>query len=178
MATKSWRTRPLSRRLHAFEDVARRIEGGDLQARAPEEGKDEITEVARMVNRMAEGLRATLGRVEEERDLREEMLAAMTDGVVLLDAGGAIVHRNAALARALGRTDEARPGESFAAWGRVPELERFLEEARASHAPLRREIRLAGPTERTLDAIATRMAEGSTSLRSRARSPWRSSRGR
>jgi two-component system phosphate regulon sensor histidine kinase PhoR len=52
----------------------------------------------------------------------------------------------------------------FAAWCALPELERFLAEARASHAPLRREIRLAGPTERTLDAIATRMAEGSTLL--------------
>jgi two-component system phosphate regulon sensor histidine kinase PhoR len=159
-----WRTRPLSRRLHAFEDVARRIESGDLHARAPEEGKDEITEVARMVNRMAEGLRATLGRVEEERDLREEMLAAMADGVVLLDTRGEIVHANAALPRALGRLDTPRPGMAFAEWCALPELERFLEEARASHAPLRREIRLAGPTERTLDAIATRMAEGSTLL--------------
>ena len=159
-----WRTRPLSRRLHAFEDVARRIEGGDLRARAPEEGKDEITEVARMVNRMAEGLRATLGRVEEERDLREEMLAAMADGVVLLDPNGLIVHANAALPRALGRLDVPRPGMAFAAWCALPELERFLAEARASHVPLRREVRMGGPNERTLDAIATRMAEGSTLL--------------
>jgi two-component system phosphate regulon sensor histidine kinase PhoR len=164
VALTLWRTRPLSRRLHAFEDVARRIEAGDLQARAPEDGRDEITEVARMVNRMAAGLRATLGRVEEERDLREEMLAAMADGVVLLDPQGAIVHANAALTRALGRLDTPRPGEDFGSWCALPELERFLEDARASHVPLRREIRLAGPSERTLDAIATRMAEGSTLL--------------
>jgi len=158
----AWRTRPLSRRLRAFEDVARRIEGGDLGARAPEEGHDEITEVARMVNRTAQVLHATLERVEQERDLREEMLAAMIDGVVLLDAAGAIVHRNAALGGTLGRTDEPRPGESFAAWGRVPELDRFLTDARASAQPLRREIRLRGTTARTVDAIATRMADGST----------------
>jgi two-component system phosphate regulon sensor histidine kinase PhoR len=164
IALTLWRTRPLSRRLRAFEDVARRIEGGDLAARAPEEGKDEITEVARMVNRMAAGLRATLGRVEEERDLREEMLAAMADGVVLLDTAGAIVHANAALPRALGRIDTPRPGAPFADWAALPELTRFLADARASHAPLRREIRLSGPPERTLDAIATRMAEGSTLL--------------
>jgi two-component system phosphate regulon sensor histidine kinase PhoR len=157
-----WRTRPLSRRLKAFEDVARRIEGGDLAARAPEEGHDEITEVARMVNRMAQVLRSTLERVEEERDLREEMLAAMTDGVVRLDDHGLIVHRNAALARTLGRVDLARPGENFAAWSRVPDLERFLADARASRQALRREIRLRGTTDRTIDAIATRMADGST----------------
>jgi two-component system phosphate regulon sensor histidine kinase PhoR len=157
-----WRTRPLSRRLRAFEEVARRIEGGDLSARAPEDGRDEITEVARMVNRMAEGLSATLGRVEEERDLREEMLSAMTDAVVLLDPRGGIVHANAALPRALGRIDTPRAGESFVAWCGLPQLERFLADARFTHQPLRREIRLRGSLERTLDAIATRMAEGST----------------
>ena len=164
VALTLWRTRPLSRRLHAFEDVARRIEGGDLAARAPEEGRDEITEVARMVNRMAAGLKATLGRVEEERDLREEMLAAMVDGVVLLDPKGVILHANAALPRTLGRLDVPRTGERFVDWCALTELADFLEDARAAHAPLRREIRLAGPTDRTLDAIATRMAEGSTLL--------------
>jgi two-component system phosphate regulon sensor histidine kinase PhoR len=166
-----WRTRPLSRRLRAFEEVARRLESGDLAARASEEGRDEITEVARMVNRMAAGLRATLERIEAERDLREEMLAAMTDGVVLLGPQGTIVHANAALARALGRRDSPRPRERFGEWCRVAALDAFLAEARQVRQPLRREIRLRGPAERTLDAVATRLADGSTLLVVRDLSP-------
>ena len=168
-----WRTRPLSRRLHAFEQVARRLESGDLGARASEEGRDEITEVARMVNRMAAGLRATLERVEAERDLREEMLAAMTDGVVLLDTAGLIVHANAALTRALGLEGEPRAGDRFGEWCRMPELDSFLAETRTATQALRREIRPRGPAERTLDAVATRLADGSTLLVVRDLSPLR-----
>ncbi len=169
----SWWTRPLSRRLHAFEDVARRLEQGDLAARASEEGRDELTEVARMVNRMAAGLRGTLERVEAERDLREEMLAAMTDGVVLLDASGTIVHANAALARALGREAPPHAGERFGEWCRVTELDAFLAEARSGQQALRREIRPRGPAERTLDAVATGLADGSTLLVVRDLTPLR-----
>ncbi|MEO6463358.1 MAG: ATP-binding protein [Candidatus Eisenbacteria bacterium] len=168
-----WRTRPAARRLRAFEDVARRIEGGDLSVRASEEGRDEITEVARMVNRMAAGLRTTLERVEAERDMREEMLAAMTDGVVLLDRAGAIVYWNAALTRALGRPGDPRTGERFTEWCRLPEFDAFLGEARAARGARRRELLLRGPAGRTLDAVASRLADGSMLLVVRDLTPLR-----
>ena len=173
MLVAFWRTRPAARRLRAFEEVARRIEGGDLSARASEEGRDEITEVARMVNRMAAGLRSTLERVEAERDMREQMLAAMTDGVALLDAHGAIVYGNAALTRALGLPDEPRPGERFAEWCRLPELDGFLGEARTSRGARRRELLLRGPAGRTLDAVASRLGDGSLLLVVRDLTPLR-----
>ncbi len=168
-----WRARPAARRLRAFEDVARRLEAGDLAVRASEEGHDEITEVARMVNRMAAGLRATLEKVAAERDMREEMLAAMTDGVVLLDDHGAIVHANAALTRALGRPSDPAVGERFADWCRLPELDTFLAEARGAAAALRRELLVRGAAERTLDAIASRLADGSLLLVVRDLTPIR-----
>ena len=167
------RTRPAARRLRAFEEVARRIEGGDLTARASEEGRDEITEVARMVNRMASGLRNTLERVEAERDMREEMLAAMTDGVALLDPHGAIVYWNAALTRALARPGDPRTGERFAEWCRLPELDAFLGEARGARGARRRELLLRGPAGRTLDAVASRLADGSMLLVVRDLTPLR-----
>ncbi len=168
-----WRTRPLARRLRAFEDAARRLEAGDLDARVSEEGRDEITDVARLVNRMAAGLRGTLEGVAAERDVREEMLAAMTDGVVLLDADGAIVHANAALARALGLSHPPRRGERFAEWCRLPELDLFLSEARRVPKSLRRELRLRGPAERALEAASSRLADGSTLLVVRDLTPIR-----
>jgi len=168
-----WRARPAARRLRAFEDVARRIEAGDLAARASEEGRDEITEVARMVNRMAAGLRATLEKVAAERDMREEMLAAMTDGVVLLDGHGAIVHANAALTRALGRPADPAAGDRFTEWCRLPELDAFLTEARVAAGALRRELVVRGAAGRTLDAVASRLADGSLLLVVRDLTPIR-----
>jgi two-component system phosphate regulon sensor histidine kinase PhoR len=173
MMVAFWRTRPAARRLRSFEEVARRIAGGDLSARASEEGRDELTEVARMVNRMAEGLRQTLERVEAGRDMREQMLAAMTDGVVLLDAQGAIVHSNAALTRALGRPADPAPGERFTAWCRLPELDSFLAEARAGSGARRRELLVRDPAGRSLDAVASRLADGSLLLVVRDLTPLR-----
>ncbi len=161
LAAALWRTRPLARRLRAFEQAAHRIAEGDLEARAPEEGADEIGEIGRVVNRMAIGLRTTLGRVEAERDMREQMLSAMTDGVVLLDAHGAIVHANAALGRALARPTPARTGERFTEWCRLAELDGFLAEARTSGGVLRREFVLRGPAPRSLEAVASLLADGS-----------------
>jgi two-component system phosphate regulon sensor histidine kinase PhoR len=173
MLVAFWRTRPAARRLRAFEDVARRIEGGDLSARASEEGRDEITEVARMVNRMAAGLRTTLGRVEAERDMREQMLAAMTDGLALLDRNGAIVYWNAALTRALARPGDPRTGERFAEWCRLPELDAFLGEARSERGARRRELLVRGPAGRTLDAVASLLGDGSLLLVVRDLTPLR-----
>lgn len=168
-----WRTRPAARRLRAFEAVARRLEAGDLEARASEEGRDEITEVARAVNRMSAGLRNTLARVEAERDMREEMLAAMTDGVVLLDAAGSIVHANSALTRALGRPADPARGERFTEWCRLSELDGFLREARAAEGAVRRELVTRGPSGRTLDAVASRLADDSLLLVVRDLTPLR-----
>ena len=50
--------RPARRRLNALESAALRLGGGDLAARAPDAGGDEIARVAQAFNRMAGDLSA------------------------------------------------------------------------------------------------------------------------
>ena len=169
-----WRTRPLSRRLRALEDVARRIEGGDLTARASEEGRDEITEVARAVNRVTGGLEATLARVEAERDMREEMLTAMTDGVVLLDRQGHVVHANAALSRALGKLAAGRAWASASRSGAgCPNSTPFSPKRAAARTAAPRGHRLRGTGRARARRRGERLADGSTLLVVRDLTPIR-----
>jgi len=66
---------PARRRLKALESAAERLGGGDLSARAPEAGGDEIARVAHAFNRMAAELAArdeTLRTVDRQR---RQMLA-------------------------------------------------------------------------------------------------------
>jgi signal transduction histidine kinase len=66
---------PARRRLKALEAAAERLGGGDLSARAPESGGDEIARVAHAFNRMAAELAArdeTLRTVDRQR---RQMLA-------------------------------------------------------------------------------------------------------
>jgi len=70
---------PARRRLRAVETAARRFGSGDLEARAPEKGGDEIAAVASAFNRMADDL-ATSDRVRRQllADVSHELNTPVT----------------------------------------------------------------------------------------------------
>ena len=68
-------SRPARRRLKALEAATERLGAGDLSARAPETGGDEIAHVARAFNRMAVELAARDEALRTVDRLRRQMLA-------------------------------------------------------------------------------------------------------
>ena len=67
--------RPAQARLSAVEDAARRFGDGDLSARAPEMGGDEVAAVATAFNRMAADLAARQAQLVEADRARRQLLA-------------------------------------------------------------------------------------------------------
>ena len=67
--------RPAQARLRAVEDAARRFGDGDLSARAPAIGGDEVTAVAEAFNRMAGDLAARQAQLVEADRARRQLLA-------------------------------------------------------------------------------------------------------
>jgi two-component system sensor histidine kinase BaeS len=67
--------RPAHRRLRALESVAKAIGEGDLSARAPEAGGDEVSALARAFNRMAGDLEARTRAIELSDRTRRQLLA-------------------------------------------------------------------------------------------------------
>ena len=67
--------RPAQARLRAVEDAARRFGEGDLSARAPEIGGDEVAAVASAFNRMAGDLAARQAQLVEADRARRQLLA-------------------------------------------------------------------------------------------------------
>jgi signal transduction histidine kinase len=67
--------RPAQARLRAVEDAARRFGDGDLSARAPEIGGDEVAAVATAFNRMAGDLAARQAQLVEADRARRQLLA-------------------------------------------------------------------------------------------------------
>jgi signal transduction histidine kinase len=67
--------RPAQARLRAVEDAARRFGEGDLSARAPEIGGDEVAAVATAFNRMASDLAARQAQLVEADRARRQLLA-------------------------------------------------------------------------------------------------------
>src|SRR5687768_1277256 len=66
---------PARRRLSALEDAAHRLGEGDLTARAPHSGGDEIARVAAAFNRMASELEARDAALRTSDALRRQMMA-------------------------------------------------------------------------------------------------------
>ena len=66
---------PARNRLRALEEAAVRFGAGQLDARAPEGGRDEIARVAGAFNRMAEDLAARTDALQMSDRLRRQMLA-------------------------------------------------------------------------------------------------------
>lgn len=66
---------PVRRRLKQVQEATERLGGGDLSARAPERGGDEVAEVARSFNRMADELTRRTRALEQADKVRRQLLA-------------------------------------------------------------------------------------------------------
>ena len=66
---------PARRRLRQVQDATEQLGAGDLRARAPEEGGDEITAVARSFNHMADELTRRAQALESSDRARRQLLA-------------------------------------------------------------------------------------------------------
>lgn len=83
---------PLSR----MRSMATQMAGGDLAARVDVESEDEIGDLARALNSMADAVAERTARSESERNRLEAVVSSMEDGLVMLDDRGDVVLSNSA----------------------------------------------------------------------------------
>jgi two-component system phosphate regulon sensor histidine kinase PhoR len=147
-----------SKTLRRLTAAARGMAGGDLAVRTRIPGDDEIAALGSALDRLAENLSATLGRLKAERDLLEAVLSGMQEGILVVDAEGRILLLNPALEAMLSLEGDSR-GRTVLQVVRHAELTAVLEGARGS--PLASgEIEVAGPApqRRRLLVKAIRLA--------------------
>ena len=66
---------PVRRRLRSLEDAARQVGGGDMSARAREDGGDEVAALARAFNQMTQDLHARAEQLQAADRMRRLLLA-------------------------------------------------------------------------------------------------------
>ena len=84
----------LRRPLDDLVSASGRLAGGDLGARVDEEGPDELRELGRSFNAMAQDLESARERIEAERRRLEVTVRSLGDGLVLVGGHGAITAVN------------------------------------------------------------------------------------
>ncbi len=145
-------TRQVTRPLSETRDAAIRVASGDYAASVPVKSRDELGEVARTFNFMAEEIEHYVGEIQEQKSRLEAVLEASPEAVVATDPGERVTMVNPAAARMLGIRDSDR-GRTLEEIGAPREVLRCLREASANGVAVR-EVELG---EKAYWAYAARM---------------------
>src|SRR5215210_2423058 len=95
-------TRQVTRPLLETRDAAIRVASGDYAATVPVKSRDELGEVARTFNYMAEEIEHYVGEIQEQKSRLEAVLQASPEAVVATDPDEIVTMVNPAAARMLG----------------------------------------------------------------------------
>jgi two-component system phosphate regulon sensor histidine kinase PhoR len=152
-----------ARRIEAMSRTASEFADGRTGVRAAAGGADEITVLARSLNRMAEELEHRLVLLERERSQLRTVLEGMVEGVVLTDPTGRILVANEAFRRifdALLPVEGSLPLET----ARVPALQEAIEAALLADGALTREIALGGAQDKVIQASLAAILESGRTI--------------
>lgn len=100
--------------IRRLTEVVERIAEGDLSARLLPVTRDEVGQLTRAFNHMADQLREKVAVLAREQRRLSAVLSNMADGVIITDDVGNVVLVNAAAARILRISAEGAQGHSFA----------------------------------------------------------------
>jgi len=142
-------SRALLRPVWAFRGTLARLSAGELGARVRWSSNDELGELARSLDRMAEDLERSQAEIVAERDRLAMVLRVMVEGVLVVDAEERIVLANPRLRELLGIRGEIEGLRPMAAL-RNAEVDDAMRAALAADQPIQREIALAVPEPRVL----------------------------
>jgi two-component system phosphate regulon sensor histidine kinase PhoR len=151
-----------SRRLEEISRTASEIARGAAR-RADVAGRDEVSHLARSLNRMADQLTERLGLLDRERNQLRTVLDGMVEGVLLTDAEGTVVLAN----RAFEKIFDAEPpveGKRPLEVARIPALQEAVDSALAAQEPVTREILLGGSLEKVIRASLASLREEGRSV--------------
>ena len=146
-------TRQITRPLSETRDAAIRVASGDYKTSVPVTSHDELGEMARAFNYMAEEIEHYVGEIQEQRNRLEAVLEASPEAVVAADPEGRVTMVNPAAAGMLGirLTDYGRHLEEI---GVPEEVSWCLKEAATTGVA----VREFESEEKTFWAYAARMA--------------------
>ena len=152
-------SRALLRPLWAFHAALSRWSSGDLRARVHWRSGDELGQLARALEGMADDLERSQSAIVAEHDRLAAVLRVMDEGVLVVDAEERIVLANPRLRELLGIRTEIEGLRPMAAL-RDAAVDDVMREALAENRPVKCEITLAGPERRVLAVHAAGFAIG------------------
>jgi signal transduction histidine kinase len=129
-------TRQVTRPLSETRDAAIRVASGDYATTVPVKSRDELGELARAFNYMAEEIEHYVGEIQEQKSRLEAVLEASPEALVTTDPEGRVTMANPAAARMLGIRPSDR-GRALGDLGAPQGVLHCLREAAANGVAVR-----------------------------------------
>jgi signal transduction histidine kinase len=129
-------TRQVTRPLSETRDAAIRVASGDYATTVPVKSRDELGELARAFNYMAEEIEHYVGEIQEQKSRLEAVLDASPEALVTTDPEGRVTMANPAAARMLGIRPSDR-GRALGDLGAPQGVLHCLREAAANGVAVR-----------------------------------------
>jgi two-component system phosphate regulon sensor histidine kinase PhoR len=150
-----------SRSLGAIRRLSRAagsLAAGNLEARVPARGKDEIASLAATFNEMATRIRATVRELREERQRIETIFERMGEAIIVTGPNGRITLCNPAFEQVFGVPCDSARGLTLADATKSSPLDQAFQAA-LSGEQVTVEVRVLFPQPRILEAIVTGIAQ-------------------
>lgn len=142
---------PLNEIAEAAEDIA----GGNLDRRLDIYSQDEIGNLARSINDMAEKLKNTIAEISSQRNRARAILNSMADGVIAVNKQGRVIMINPVVEELLQTKTEYIQGKKILEVIRNCEFESIFTTALETRSPVSREVQLLCPDTRIFNVHAT-----------------------
>ena len=149
-------TRSITRPVQRLRDMTGRVAGGDLAYRTSVRRNDELGDLAVSLNKMAEELQAQVDRSATEEERSARVLAAMTEGVIVMDADGRLVRANPAAGRILRASLEGTEGKPLVVTARAFPAQTLAARSRKTGAAIAEIVGLPGQRYAAVEAIPLR----------------------
>ena len=147
--------RQVTRPIAEMTAVARRMAGGDFSRKISSTSSDEIGQLGRALNMMAQRLEERLAELEEERAKGAAILDSMAEGVLAVDGEMRILFVNASACRLFDASSVGAEGRPFLEVIRNKEILELLDRTLREGAFVTQECQIYAPVQRILQVHAT-----------------------
>ena len=141
-----WLAMSFARPLRQMTIIANNYAQGRYQLRVPSHRRDEIGELARSLNKMADISAQRFNIIKTERDQLSTILKSMNEGVITVNDKGLITHVNRAACRILRTSGERCLGQSLQDMDASNNLNQALIQCQQEQASVEKSIQLDGYT--------------------------------
>lgn len=130
--------------LRIMREAATRYAQGDFSPTLPDSSMEELSALTTSLNDMALQLDERIKQLFYEKQTRESVFEAMTEGLLVIDAKKHIIHINPSAARLLRIDLDTAKGQPIEAAVRNNDIQELMKNVMVKDEPIKKEIRVHG----------------------------------